>query len=332
MGRVPRIEFEGAVYHVMCRGNRGEPIFLDEYDYETFLNTLAEACDRTGWRIHAFVLMGNHYHLLLETPRANLVNGMRWLQGTYTKRYNIRHKLFGHLFQGRYKALVVDPSGDYFSTLSNYIHLNPARAKYFDLKRDGLEKYQWSSYLLYLHPAKRPNWLFVKRTLGNLALSDTPEGRNTYQKIMRKRVLEIAYSENPTEADKQWSNIRKGWCVGGDEFRSQMVIALDNVMKEKRRDSFTGEEIKKHDALEAQRLLNRGLLKLGLSNTDLSKLRKNDSRKKIIAWLVRKNSSVKNEWIAKALQMGCVSNMSQFVREVEEAKSGELFELQKTLK
>ena len=92
MGRQPRIEYEGAVYHVMCRGNHQEPVFRDDRDNEMFLDTLEEACGRCGWRVHAFVLMGNHYHLLLETPHANLVDGMRWLQGTYTKRFNIRYE------------------------------------------------------------------------------------------------------------------------------------------------------------------------------------------------------------------------------------------------
>ena len=105
MPRKPRVEFAGAVYHVMCRGDRQEEIFWEDGDRECFLDTLWESCDRTGWQIHAYVLMGNHYHLLLETPEANLVAGMRWFQGTYTARFNARHRVCGHLFQGRYKAL-----------------------------------------------------------------------------------------------------------------------------------------------------------------------------------------------------------------------------------
>ena len=132
MGRHPRIEFDGAIYHVMSRGNRREPIFLDDDDNQMFLDALNEVCARTGWRMHAFVLMGNHYHLLIETPEGNLVDGMRWLQGTYTKRFNIRHNQWGHLFQGRYKSLLIDPGGDYFQTVSSYIHLNPARVKGYD--------------------------------------------------------------------------------------------------------------------------------------------------------------------------------------------------------
>lgn len=92
----------------MTRGNQGHAIYGDERDGTLGLETLAEACEKTGWRPHAWVMMNNHYHLLLETPAGNLVAGMRWFQGTYTQRYNARHRVFGHLNQGRYKALVVD--------------------------------------------------------------------------------------------------------------------------------------------------------------------------------------------------------------------------------
>ena len=87
MARPLRIEFAGATYHVMARGNQGRPIFEDDQDRRRFLETLGQACAKSGWRIHAWVLMGNHYHLLVETPEANLVTGMKWLQGTYTQRY-----------------------------------------------------------------------------------------------------------------------------------------------------------------------------------------------------------------------------------------------------
>jgi putative transposase len=119
MPRQPRIEYAGAVYHVMCRGDRGEDVYADVEDRHCFLATLATACMRTGWRVHAYVLMGNHYHLLLETPEANLVAGMRWLQGTYTQRYNLRHGVGGHLFQGRYKALLVESGSEVVN--DNYI-------------------------------------------------------------------------------------------------------------------------------------------------------------------------------------------------------------------
>jgi putative transposase len=111
MGRKLRVEYPGALYHVMSRGDRREASFRDEEDRRRFIATLGEACGKTGWQVHALCLMSNHFHLVVETPPPNLVTGMKWLLGTYTGRFNRRHKLFGHLFSGRYKALIVDGSG-----------------------------------------------------------------------------------------------------------------------------------------------------------------------------------------------------------------------------
>ena len=105
MARSIRIQSAGAYYHVMARGNRREDIFHDDDDRRFFLHTLGQACEMTGWRIHAWVLMSNHYHLFLQTPEPNLVAGMSWLQNTLTRRYNVRHRQWGRLFGDRYKAV-----------------------------------------------------------------------------------------------------------------------------------------------------------------------------------------------------------------------------------
>src|SRR6266853_279489 len=110
MARKLRIRYEGAVYHVMNRGDHQEDIFRSDQDCELFLETLRETCAKIDWQIHAWCLMSNHFHLVVKTPNGNLVAGMKWLLGTYTSRFNRLHKLFGHLFSGRYKALLVDDS------------------------------------------------------------------------------------------------------------------------------------------------------------------------------------------------------------------------------
>src|SRR6185437_4163044 len=122
MARKLRVEYPGAIYHVMNRGDRREPIFRDDDDRRIFMETLAQACQKTGWQAHAWCLMHNHLHLVIETPKPNLVAGMKWFLGTYTGRFNRRHKLFGHLFAGRYKALIVDGSGNgYLRTVCDYV-------------------------------------------------------------------------------------------------------------------------------------------------------------------------------------------------------------------
>jgi len=113
----------------MSRGNRRQDIYLDDVDRQDFLKTLAEACQKTGWQAHAYCLMTNHYHLVVETPNANLVSGMAWLQSAYTIRLNHRHKLIGHVLSGRYEAQLVEGSGTgYRRSACDYVHLNPARA------------------------------------------------------------------------------------------------------------------------------------------------------------------------------------------------------------
>ena len=107
MPRQLRVEYPGAIYHVMSRGDRQQDIYLNDVDRQDFLKTLAEACQKTGFQVHAYCLMRNHFHLVVETPHGNLVAGMRWLLSSYTIRLNHRHKLFGHVFAGRYKAVVV---------------------------------------------------------------------------------------------------------------------------------------------------------------------------------------------------------------------------------
>jgi len=154
MARPWRIQFEDAVYHISVRGNNKQNIFADDGDQKFFLELLGRARDRFGLKIFAFCLMSNHFHLFLQTPRANLSRAMQWLNATYTGRFNWRHRRSGHLFQGRYHSvLVVDEA--HWSHLSMYIHLNPVRG---GIVRDPA-KYPWSSCRDYMSVKSRFNWL-----------------------------------------------------------------------------------------------------------------------------------------------------------------------------
>ncbi|MCF6257689.1 MAG: transposase [Gammaproteobacteria bacterium] len=167
MPRPQRIQYENAFYHVMSRGRNRKTIFHNDEYYLAFLQTVEEAHGRFDAIIHAYCLMGNHYHLLIETPRANLDRIMRHINGVYTQRYNRLKETDGPLFRGRYKAILVDRDS-YLLQLSRYIHRNPV-----DTKRPmaaGLELYQWSSYPAYINQAKASSWLYREKTyemLGN---------------------------------------------------------------------------------------------------------------------------------------------------------------------
>jgi len=333
MARKPRVEYAGAVYHVMSRGDRQNLICRDNRDKEIFMDTLGEACVRHGWRIHAFVLMDNHYHLLLETPEPNLVVGMKWFQGTYTQRINSRHKEWGHLFQGRYKALIIQTdSGEYFSTVSAYIHLNPVRANVMDFTEHSLSEFAWSSYPLYLRPSKRPRWLSADRVLGNYQWQDDRPGREAYRRLMQKRTLEVTTSDHPEEFDGQWAKIRRGWYLGDSEFRREMEIQVDKRISSYDRRSYLGEEVRKHGEAEAIRLLEFGLKALKLKPEDLNDLKKNDLNKKVLAWMIRQHTGVKNDWICKQLVMGRASNLARHINEVCDSTDPKLQALCKMMK
>ena len=127
MARKLRLEYEVAIYHLMNRSDRRKPIFRDDSDRLLFLDTFGQACAKSDWQVHAYCLMSNHFHLVVETPKANLVAGMTWFLGTYTNRFNRKHKLFGHLFSGRYKSLFVDGSGN--GTLAQKRKGDPVKIK-----------------------------------------------------------------------------------------------------------------------------------------------------------------------------------------------------------
>lgn len=154
MARPLRIEFPGAYYHVTSRGNEQKEVFKSNRDREGFLHYLETATERYGAVIHVYCLMSNHYHLLLETPRGNLSQIMRHINGAYTTYFNVKRKRAGHLFQGRYKAILVE-ADEYAKELSRYIHLNPVRAGLVEKPED----HPWSSYKGYAGKSKYPVWL-----------------------------------------------------------------------------------------------------------------------------------------------------------------------------
>ena len=162
MARPLRIEYPGAFYHVTSRGNEQKDVFKSQKDREKFLDYLASATERYGAVLHAYCLMGNHYHLLLETPEGNLSQIMRHINGAYTTYFNVKRKRAGHLFQGRYKAILVE-FDEYAMELTRYIHLNPVRAGMVALPEDHI----WSSYRSYIGLSSALDWLRTEAILAS---------------------------------------------------------------------------------------------------------------------------------------------------------------------
>jgi REP element-mobilizing transposase RayT len=315
MPRPPRIEYEGALYHVMCRGDRQEAIFKDDKDRRMFLETLGETCGRSGFVICSYVLMRNHYHLLLETPEGNLVAGMGWFQSTYTARYNARHRERGHLFQGRYKAVPIDGGeGEYGRTVSDYIHLNPARAGIVNADKPELKRYRWSSFPTLCEGEAGPGWLKGETVLGwHHWRSERSRDRQAYEKYLQRRAEECWENEEDAAEDEMLKAVRRGWYLGGEEFREKLEELAERVVKGKQRASYAGEVLKRHDAAEAERILETGLERMGLKLEEARGLKQNDPRKQGLSWLVRSQTVVRDEWIQVALEMGDRSNISRAV-------------------
>jgi putative transposase len=281
--------------HGVNRGDRREPIFKDDLDRRRFLETLGEACGKTGWQVHAWCLMLNHFHLVIETPKANLVAGMKWFLGTYTSRFNRRHKLFGHLFSGRYKSLVVDGSGNgYLRTVCDYVHLNPVRAKLLTPEQP-LQQFRWSSYPEYLKRAgQRPPWLRVDRVLGELAIQqDNAAGRKRFAETMEER----RGKDQPGE----WKAVRRGWFLGSRQLKEQLLERMGPEMGE----HHGGDEKQETDEQIAHRLVLEELSKRRWTEADLAKRRKTDAAKAKIAARLRGETVMTLDWIAQRLQMGC---------------------------
>lgn len=202
MARPLRIEYPGALYHVTARGNAQQTIFQSKGDALRFLETLGDTARRLGWRLHAFCLMTNHYHLLVETEQANLSQGMRHLNGVYTQAYNRAHGQVGHVFQGRYKAILVEAEA-YFLELTRYIVLNPLRAGLVANVGD----WPWSSYPATLGRTAAPDWLEVAPLLLRFA-EDAGKARAAFAAFVAEGVGKPA----------PWASVRNQLFLGGEAF------------------------------------------------------------------------------------------------------------------
>jgi REP element-mobilizing transposase RayT len=298
------MEYPGAIYHVINRGDRREDIFRDDADRTRFLETLGETCGKTDWVVLAYCLMRNHFHLVVETPQGNLVSGMKWFLGVYTKRFNIRHKECGHLFAGRYKALVVEGSGDgYLRTVCDYVHLNPVRAGLLRAE-EPLAKFEWSSYGQYAKPAKeRWPWLRVERLMGEKGIArDNAAGRAEFARQMERRRGE--------EGGADYGAIRRGWCLGSEEFRQDLLAAAADGVGA----NHYGTERFETSQEKARRILAQELKRLGWEEKELRSRRKGDSEKVRLARRLRAETTMTLAWVAEQLKMGRWGYVSQLLK------------------
>ena len=210
MARPLRLELAGGLYHVTSRGDRREDIYRDDEDREAWLRVFAGVCERYNWRCHAYCLMSNHYHVVVETPEANLSRGMRQLNGVFTQDFNRRHDLVGHLFQGRFKAILVERDA-YLLELARYVVLNPVRAGLVKRAAD----WPWTSYSATAGDAPRPKWLETDWILRRF-------GRT--KGLARERYADFV--AEGAGGRRVWDDLRHQVFLGGDKFVARFAKAV----------------------------------------------------------------------------------------------------------
>jgi putative transposase len=307
MTRPPRLEYAGARYHVINRGNYRRDVFRDEGAAEAFERTLGEAAEKFGWRVAAYVVMRNHFHLALETPKPNLSLGMKWLQGTWVRRFNRFRSQEGRPFQGRFKSLVIE-DGDGYRQVCDYIHLNPVRARVVEPAEAAT--YRRSSLWRYTNK-QAPAWLDGAWLLEASGLRSGAAGWRAY-------AARLAVLMGDKEAREQLSakHFSRGWCIGSKEFKKTMQETMREQIAQWQERRFIGlgaDERKAERAAMWEEALQAYANAAGVNLAALP-AKKSAEQKVLLAAALKQATSVSNGWLAERLGMGEPASASQFVR------------------
>lgn len=299
MARKPRIQFPGAFYHVINRGNYRRDLFETAGAAQAFEQCLFEVCEQAGWRLHAYSLMRNHFHLALETPRGNLVEGMHWLQSTFAVRFNKFRSERGHLFQGRYQAILVEP-GMHFARVVNYVHLNPVRAGIVPIEQLG--QFRWSSYRRFVK-GERPACLVCDRWLDAVGgIADVPAGWQRYQEYLAWLV-----ADEEEQRKLKAEELTRGWAIGSEGWRKD--VAKDHA-GDVAREALAGEDWAELKETVWAKALATLLQREGKTPAEAAEDWGNAEWKIKLAAELRKTTTATNAWIARALSIGGSSGSS----------------------
>ena len=304
MARKLRIQYDGALYHVINRGNYRRDVFESAGAAQAFEDTLREACEENGWKLHAYVVMRNHYHLALETPRANLVEGMHWLQSTFATRFNRFRQERGHLFQGRYQALLIEDSAA-LANVVDYIHLNPARAGI--VMADQLVAFRWSSLRRFVREG-RPTWLSCEAWLTQKGMADSPAGWREYVAFLTKQA--------GSEAEQKLRGLESlsvGWAIGSQGWKR--AVAKDHAQRALSPGVEAG-ELEELKATHWARVLDQELTRVGKSMADALDEICGAPWKIEVAQHLRK-AGAPYGWITAQLNMGKVSSVRAYISKVK---------------
>lgn len=299
MARQPRIEFQGAFYHVTSRGNMRESIFFDDIDRERFVEILKRTKERYNYFLHAYVLMDNHFHLLIETPLGNLNKLMQNINTSYTVWINKKYRRCGHLFQGRYKAILVDKN-NYLLALSRYIHLNPVKAGMVEFPKE----YRWSSYKEYIN--NKPQTLIDKIDTLFYFSEDLRKARMEYKKYVENNMENV---KNPFEEAKA------GIILGVESFIEKTKKMIRDKKENKELPSVR--KLYEYDSKSMEEVVGKVANFYSITPEDLrSRTRKNIRPRKLSIYLTKIICQKSNTEIGKYFRISTQA-VTNVLREIE---------------
>ena len=301
MPRKLRIEYSGATYHIISRGNYRKDLFVQRGSGQAFERCIFEVVERCGWDLYAYVIMSNHYHLALRTPEPNLVVGMKWLQSTFATRFNRFMGERGHVFQGRYKSLLVTEDRPVLG-LIDYIHLNPVRAGLCTI--DSLKSHTLSSYPKYWK--RQPPDVLRRDVLASLCgFVDSSSGMRTYSKH-----LALCEEADPGRRDELLKKYCRGWFTGSAHAKAQLAKDITESMPAV---DWETAELKDLNEARWESIVANEMKKEKISESDLKRARKAAPWKVAIAKKLRRETTAPNPWIARRLQMGSPNYVSNLI-------------------
>ena len=280
------------MYHVINRGNYRRDVFESAGTAKAFEATLDEACERHKWKLHAYVILRNHYHLAVETPEPNLVDGMHWLQSTFATRFNRLRSERGHLFQGRYQALLIEDAAA-LARVVDYIHLNPVRAGI--VRPEQVAAFRWSSLVRFTR-RDRPAWMVAEEWLGSLGFEDSAQGWRGYVAAL----WELGADE-ARQKELGLDGLSRGWAIGSAGWRK--AVARDHVHL-KLDAGYAPDEIGEVKEARWRERLDAWLRDAGKTQDDISRDPKGALWKLDAAAAMRGDVGAPHRWIAEELQMG----------------------------
>jgi REP element-mobilizing transposase RayT len=299
MARKLRIQFPGAIYHVINRGNYRRDLFVSPGEALAFLATIKEAQALMGWRVHAYALMRNHYHLALETPEPNLVEGMHWLQSTWATRFNRFRRERGHLFQGRYQSLLVEDTGA-LGRVVDYIHLNPVRAKIVPPER--VRHYRWTSLAGIV---KGDSWTDARGWQAGGRFTGDEPGRNAYERFL----IDIGRDEAGWEA-RGLTGLSRGWAIGTSGWRRAMAKEYGDLALTSGLES---QEVRDLRESRWESTLSDALAAMKRTPADLATEPMKQPWKLTLAAQVRRTSGAPIVWLATRLQLGAATSLRSYL-------------------